>query len=285
MERLPGTRWIDWRLVACWALLVVAFIAQLVSPEVVAQSFLWVPVVVAAIFASPRAVAVLTVVAMILAIISGVLSGGPNAAYFVGRLVAWALVAAASVLLAQQRVQREARLAELATRDPLTGLANRRLFEDRLSAQLAVRGRTASSAVLYADVDRFKAVNDTHGHATGDAVLVAVAERLRACVRSEDTIARIGGDEFVIACPDIDGLAGAEALCRRVMDSLTTPVNTPTGHISVRLTIGVVIVSPGDTWGVGGLLDAADQVMLASKESERGSYGISELVGIPPSAT
>lgn len=285
MERLPVVRWIDWRLVACWAMLVVAFIAQLVSPDVVAQSFLWVPVVVAAIFASQGAVAVLTAAAMLLAIISGIQSGVPNTAYFIGRLVAWGLVAAASVLLAHQRVQREAQLAELATRDPLTGLANRRLFEDRLSAQLSVRGRTASSAVLYADVDRFKAVNDMHGHATGDAVLVAVAERLRACVRSEDTIARIGGDEFVIACPDIDGLAGAEALCRRVMDSLTTPVNTPTGHIPVRLTLGVVIVSAGDHRTIDELLDAADQVMLTSKKAKRGSYGISELVGPPPSAT
>lgn len=282
MGRSTFTARIDWPLVACWALLLAAFIAQLISRELVAQSFLWVPVVVAAIFASPRAVAALTAGAMALAVIEGVQSGVPNTAYFVGRLVAWGLVAAASILLARQRTQREAQLAELATHDPLTGLANRRLFEDRLSAQLSVRGRTAASAVLYADVDRFKAVNDNHGHATGDAVLVAVAERLRECVRSEDTIARIGGDEFVIACPDIDGMAGVEALCRRVMHSLATPVSTPTGRIRVRLTIGAVIVSPGDQRDVDGLLDAADQVMLASKEAERGSYGIAELAGPQP---
>jgi diguanylate cyclase (GGDEF)-like protein len=257
----------------------IAFAAQLASPDAVALSFLWVPAVVAAVFAGPRAVACLAVAALILAIIADLRSGIPNTAYSVGRLVAWGLVAAVAVLLAGRRAEREARLAALATHDPLTGLANRRLLESRLSAQLAVRGRTAPSAVFFADIDRFKAVNDEHGHATGDAILIAVAERLLACTRSEDTVARIGGDEFVVGCPDIDGQDGAEALCRRVMDSMTDPVATAAGPVVVRLTLGAVVAPPDDGRGIELLVDAADRVMLSAKGAERGSYRVSELRG------
>ncbi len=155
-----------------------------------------------------------------------------------------------------------ATLAERAVRDPLTGLANRTLFEERLKAVLARDTRTGqSTAVLFLDLDGFKEVNDTWGHAAGDLVLRTVGERLSAAVRPSDTVARIGGDEFVVL------VEGAEAdtvsrLVARLKQTVGRPV--PTLDLEVGVSIGVALAQ-GGTSDPEALLSAADSAMYAAK--------------------
>ena len=116
-----------------------------------------------------------------------------------------------------------ARLAEQAVRDPLTGLANRMLLEERLRAVLARDGRSgATTGLLFLDLDGFKQVNDRLGHLVGDAVLQAVAQRLTGAVRPSDTVARVGGDEFVVLVEDTD-----EESLGQLVDRLRASVTEP----------------------------------------------------------
>ena len=118
--------------------------------------------------------------------------------------------------LAQQRVD------FLAYYDALTGLPNRTLLRDRLNKALAAARRKRSSiALLFLDLDRFKVINDSLGHSFGDLLLQQVAERLKHEIREEDTVARVGGDEFLIALSDVAGTAEVEAIATRVVDSLS----------------------------------------------------------------
>ncbi|HWH32281.1 MAG TPA: EAL domain-containing protein [Egibacteraceae bacterium] len=125
--------------------------------------------------------------------------------------------------------------------DPLTDLANRALFMDRVRHALAVRERTgASIAVLYLDLDDFKTVNDTLGHSAGDALLVQVAHRLCDSVRTSDTVARLGGDEFAVLLENTDTGQAARA-AEAVLDALQEPVQVDRAHLLVRTSIGVVV--------------------------------------------
>ncbi|MBI1378293.1 MAG: diguanylate cyclase [Frankiales bacterium] len=189
---------------------------------------------------------------------------GPLTTFWL-RLVAWLAVSAVAVGLARARTRREAHLWDLATSDPLTGLANRRLLLERLEAQLSVRGRTEDAAVLYLDLDRFKQVNDTRGHDVGDAVLVEVAARLRWAVRREDTVARLGGDEFVVACAAIEGEPGVEHLARRITESLQEPIAVRGAPATVGVTIGVLLVAPDERPDAESALHAADTLLLEAK--------------------
>ncbi len=126
----------------------------------------------------------------------------------------------AQVATAIERQQLYARLKRMAQYDQLTQLPNRGLLKDRLKAALAgARDASGSMALLYVDLDRFKQVNDTFGHAVGDMLLQTVASRLKGCVRDTDTVARIGGDEFVVllhsihAAEDADSVAEKSARC------------------------------------------------------------------------
>jgi diguanylate cyclase (GGDEF)-like protein len=103
------------------------------------------------------------------------------------------------------RTQSEERIREMAFHDELTGLSNRRLLKDRLSRTIAASKRNGLyNALIYLDLDKFKELNDAHGHETGDFLLISVANRLKACVREIDTVARIGGDEFVLVLCELD---------------------------------------------------------------------------------
>jgi diguanylate cyclase (GGDEF)-like protein len=163
----------------------------------------------------------------------------------------------------------EQQLRAAALHDPLTGLPNRSLLVDRLALALAAALRSdAHLAVLYCDLDRFKAVNDRWGHAAGDAVLTQTAARLTAAVRPGDTVARIGGDEFVLLCPDVDGLPAAEQLAARVTAALVQPLRTGPGTVhSVGASIGVALSAPGATPET--LLTAADEAMYRVKSAGR----------------
>jgi diguanylate cyclase (GGDEF)-like protein/PAS domain S-box-containing protein len=162
----------------------------------------------------------------------------------------------------------EEKLRVRALHDELTGLANRSLLDDRLEHALARRERLSGGpvAVIFADIDGFKLVNDSWGHSAGDALLVKVAERLSAGARIDDTVARFGGDEFVIVCEDTD-----ETQARRVADDLLEALNAPfevDGHrVYVSASIGLAITPPESAEE---LLRFADAAMHEAKGRGRG---------------
>jgi diguanylate cyclase (GGDEF)-like protein len=164
--------------------------------------------------------------------------------------------------------QLQANVAALALRDPLTGLANRRLLEELLDADLARTERNEMTlAVAFLDLDGFKVVNDTYGHNAGDIVLRETAHRLLGIVRGADTVARVGGDEFVFVFEPNE--PGTHHLIERIGRALSEPINiTPTTTVSCPASIGVA-----DTATVGydrdALLAAADLAMYEVKRSRQ----------------
>ena len=130
-----------------------------------------------------------------------------------------------SINYAIERKQAEMKLAHRAMHDPLTGLPNRVLFLDRLTHAVAWSKRHRSTfAVLFVDLDRFKLINDTLGHETGDQVLVEVAHRLEDVLRSSDTAARFGGDEFIVLCEDISDDEQTIRIAERIIASIEQPL-------------------------------------------------------------
>ena len=162
------------------------------------------------------------------------------------------------------RKRAEAELAHQATHDPLTGLPNRTLLFDRLEQALrrAVRSPGAV-AVLFVDLDRFKVVNDSLGHDRGDELLVAVAERIRACLRPGDTVARFGGDEFVVLCEGLSEGDDAVGVAKRLKQALVEPVDAGGQEIYVSASVGVAVAREGTT--ARELLRDADAAMYDAK--------------------
>jgi diguanylate cyclase (GGDEF)-like protein/PAS domain S-box-containing protein len=156
-----------------------------------------------------------------------------------------------------------------ALHDPLTGLPNRRLLVDRLEHALArsIRQETLVG-LLFCDLDHFKAINDDYGHAAGDSALVAVAQRLEGLLREGDTVARAGGDEFVVVLEDLAEPDDAGRIADRVRAALAQPVLFDDQPLRVTASIGVAI-SNGDTERVEGLLGRADDAMYRAKERGR----------------
>lgn len=170
-----------------------------------------------------------------------------------------------------ERKQLEAYLEELAFRDPLTGLANRRSLEREAERVLALAERSRrSAAVVYVDMARFKEINDTLGHAAGDAVLAEVARRLEGESRESDLVARIGGDEYAALLPEVDGPEGAAAVARRLAAALDSPVETEAGSVPVHAQFGVAIF-PEHGRSFQELLSAADRAMYRAKAAARES--------------
>jgi len=150
-----------------------------------------------------------------------------------------------------------------AVHDPLTGLANRVLMVDRLTQALARSDRRPCDlAVLYVDLDGFKTVNDTWHHAVGDEVLQVVADRLATVVRPEDTVARFGGDEFVVLCEELAG-AAARRLAQRVLRALRRPIRHRAGTCRLGASIGVALA--GGHIGAEALIERADRAMYRAK--------------------
>jgi diguanylate cyclase (GGDEF)-like protein/PAS domain S-box-containing protein len=180
------------------------------------------------------------------------------------------------------RKQVERGLIHQAMHDPLTGLPNRLLLLDRLEQAAAVQHRGGCLTVLSLDLDHFKEVNDTHGHAAGDALLVAVAERLRSSLRPEDTIARMGGDEFVIVSHALHAdLEEIEALAQRLSDAVAQPIGLEGATVQVGVSIGgMVVTTTAVPESVDELLKGSDQALYRAKRAGRGT---TELVRWNPS--
>jgi diguanylate cyclase (GGDEF)-like protein/PAS domain S-box-containing protein len=172
------------------------------------------------------------------------------------------------------RKELEQQLSRLAFNDPLTGLANRALFEEQLAEALARRPESGlHPAVLYLDIDNFKGVNDSLGHAMGDRLLKQVGERIRAAATSSDCVARIGGDEFAVLLPAASART-AIATADRVIEALHVPVEIDGRQLIGRASIGVAV-------GLGGaasedLLRDADAAMYRAKATSRGSWVLFE---------
>jgi diguanylate cyclase (GGDEF)-like protein/PAS domain S-box-containing protein len=178
----------------------------------------------------------------------------------------------------QERAERERREAEeklsyQALHDGLTGLANRTLLMDRLEHALGLARRRGSTvAVLFVDLDNFKLINETVGHWAGDAVLVEVAERLRHTMRASDTrarrgqetMARMGGDEFVLVCEDVTSEADATAIAAELAESLSAPMLLSSGKIRLTVSIGIAMASSGAS--AHSLLRDADAATYRAKE-------------------
>ncbi|MCO8274015.1 EAL domain-containing protein [Actinoplanes sp. TRM 88003] len=171
-------------------------------------------------------------------------------------------------LLARIGVQ-EKRYRYEATHDMLTGLANRSLFSERVTAAVAEAGPDTLISIVLIDLDDFKVVNDTLGHATGDALLVHVAERMQEAVRSADTVARLGGDEFAILFEGVEA-ADVESALTRIAAALLEPALVDGEPMTVKASFGVVDGHGGDD--AGDLLRQADIAMYEAKARGDGGY-------------
>jgi diguanylate cyclase (GGDEF)-like protein len=156
-----------------------------------------------------------------------------------------------------------------ANHDPLTKLPNRSLFSDRLSTALAACNRKQSKlAILFLDLDNLKTINDVNGHAAGDAVLIGVAKRMTACLRESDTIARIGGDEFIVLLPDVDTEEGVIKVAEKIRTALIDPIEVVGFSLTTSASIGVAIF-PYHGLNASDLMTNADTAMYAAKSMGR----------------
>jgi diguanylate cyclase (GGDEF)-like protein len=173
----------------------------------------------------------------------------------------------------RQRSVLEAELQRRAMHDPLTGLANRVLFRDRLGQALARRdGRVA---VLFLDLDDFKTVNDTWGHAAGDALLVEVAGALRRNVRGGDTVARLGGDEFAVLLEDGPDMYGAGQVADKLIGAVAAPVSISGNRLATGVSVGVSLGMHG-TATAEDLMRDADIAMYVAKGKGKGCFTVFE---------
>jgi diguanylate cyclase (GGDEF)-like protein len=179
------------------------------------------------------------------------------------------LVREASVTFDNARLHDE--LRQLAYRDPLTGLANRSRLQDRVDHALErLRGRSQLHvAVLFIDLDHFKHLNDRFGHAKGDRALRVIADRIRTIIRPGDTAGRLGGDEFAVLLEDVEGAPVVDAICQRLLEGLTQPVELDDTAPIVGASIGYALSGPDSTTSED-LLRNADIAMYAAKAAGRG---------------
>ncbi len=171
-----------------------------------------------------------------------------------------------------ERKEHEERIDYLARHDALTGLANRRLLDDRMGKLLSsARKGDQGVALLLIDLDRFKQVNDSLGHQVGDQLLVEVARRLNACVRGGDTVARLGGDEFVVLLAGIADHRGIAHVAEKIREALARPVEVGGHLLHTSPSIGISLY-PSDGADLEGLLQAADIAMYQVKAAGRNAW-------------
>jgi diguanylate cyclase (GGDEF)-like protein len=180
-----------------------------------------------------------------------------------------ALVKASAQDITQQKNAEDA-LAHSAFHDSLTGLPNRRLFLDRLEQALLHRQRVpARLAVLFLDLDRFKWINDSLGHGAGDRLLVTVTHRLEAALRAGDTVARFGGDEFLVLCTDVSGEQEAVSIAGRLLEAIAVPSRLDRLEITPTASVGIVVTPPSGDLDAESLVRDADTAMYQAKDGGR----------------
>ena len=166
----------------------------------------------------------------------------------------------------------EARLEQLAQFDSVTGLANRNLLHERLEhAVVQSRRRGRGAGVLYVNLDRFKLVNDTHGHHVGDDLLRHVGRRLQDCVRRDDTVSRLGSDEYAVVIADLARADDAALVAQKLLDALAAPFDLGGRETFITASIGVATF-PTDGESAEALLKCADIAMGRAKESARNTF-------------
>ncbi len=172
---------------------------------------------------------------------------------------------------AEQQAVAERHIQQLAHFDPLTGLPNRLLLGDRCQQVLRVAQRGDQSvALIFLDLDHFKTINDSLGHRTGDAVLVELANRLRAAVREQDTVSRLGGDEFILLLPDTDA-DGAANVADKLLQAAQMPFQVDHHELTVTPSIGIALY-PKDGLDLDQLSRCADAAMYRAKADGRNTY-------------
>jgi diguanylate cyclase (GGDEF)-like protein len=163
-------------------------------------------------------------------------------------------------------------MAFKAERDFLTGLPNRALLTDRLAQAIALAQRHRKRvALMYLDLDHFKDINDSLGHSVGDQVLQSAARRLEACVRHSDTVARHGGDEFVVLLSEIETAQDADHVAEKIIKAMAEPHLTGEHRLHVTLSIGISLY-PDDSPDLETVLMAADAAMYQAKRDGRNNY-------------
>ena len=176
---------------------------------------------------------------------------------------------------AARRERTDAELRRQALHDVVTGLPNRALLDDRLRQSLAVARRAGLRVgVLFVDLDHFKVINDSLGHQAGDRALQVVAERLESSVRTSDTVARFGGDEFVIVASAIERAEDAVHIAETVLRQLASPLAIGDQPVYVRASIGICVASPADEADPQVLIRAADAALYRAKARGRSRYEV-----------
>ena len=176
------------------------------------------------------------------------------------------------VAAALERAQHAERIEQLAFYDSLTGLPNRVLFNDRMRQTMSAAKRYKRGfAVMYLDLDEFKEINDRHGHPVGDLVLRAVADRLVAALRESDTVARFGGDEFVILQPVVNGSSDAADLAGRLVEAMCEPLKIGDFEQAVHTSVGIALF-PQDGESADELMDHADRALYRAKGAGRNQW-------------
>lgn len=183
------------------------------------------------------------------------------------------------------RIASDERLKYMAHHDPLTGLCNRAMLEDRMCQDLARNERHGTHmALLFCDLDGFKEINDKYGHQSGDAVLCEIATRLLRARRRSDTVARLGGDEFVILLADLkDGHKAAELVARQVLAEVRLPIHLDGRALAVEMTIGIA-KHAGLAVAPSYLLSQADIAMYEAKRRGKGQFMFSDELSGPQRA-
>ncbi len=179
-------------------------------------------------------------------------------------------------LLNQQARDHSKMLEPLALRDPLTGLANRRLLDERMVMALSHARRSKSAmAVMYLDLDGFKQINDSMGHGVGDVLLQMVTARLLATVRGEDTVARLGGDEFVIVLWRVSGSDDAARVTLKIIEAVSQAYSIEGLAVSITISAGIGIY-PDHGEDAGTLMKSADAALYLAKRAGKNAYRIAE---------
>ncbi len=273
-----GRRMLIGRTALCATVATGVFLFDLYSAPGAATSVPYIALPLIGIWADKEGeVGIWTVVGIVLAVLGWFVGAvDPTAQHvFVNRVVAVAAIAATGLVVAQNRRVHRALLRQ-ASRDSLTGLWNRRALEDRLDDQRERSERHGENlAVCLIDLDGFKPVNDRFGHAAGDALLQRIADRLRASVRRYETVARIGGDEFVVVLEGLDGPDDARLVAERLLVGLADAQQGLPYRVGASAGLALLPLHAEDP---GALLQLADRAMYRAKARGGGV----EVAPLPP---